>query len=276
MNCLDCSLQHTCEHISEQDNSLSHIVFADEIKCHICGPVNWGKEPPRWHLEHEWNSPKMHVWCMLIYESHWTSFLHQGHHKKQLISRSVGKLCSSTAQQQRSNSSTGQGRPAFWSHCPWLSEHEFPRLMDRKRRTNCMAPSFSRPYTFGLFSLGLCERLHVQPKNECAGWNQTVDQGSNCPLQARFGMYEELQMVLSVKCYISKQFSKKLLQLMHKILQTTPLYLFSAYVSNFEKTENAYEITFLTVYTPKWLLGNGSIKIPLSLLGSGSVETLPR
>jgi hypothetical protein len=84
---------------------------------------------------------------------------------------------------------------------------------------------------------------------------------------ARGGMYEELQMVLSVKCYTYKYFSKKLLQLMHKILQTTPLYLFSAYVPYFEKIENAYEITFLTVYPRLWMLGNGSIKIPLSLLG---------
>jgi hypothetical protein len=40
---------------------------------------------------------------------------------------------------------------SFCSHWPWLFEYEFPRLMDRKRRTSCVAPLFSWSYTLGFF-----------------------------------------------------------------------------------------------------------------------------
>jgi hypothetical protein len=63
-----------------------------------------------------------------------------------------------------------------------------------------------------------------------------------------------------------------------------------AYFPYLESTEQAYEITLLSVRVcvyPLSLLGNGSVKItlsllrngsvkiPLSLLGNGSIETLP-
>jgi hypothetical protein len=60
--------------------------------------------------------------------------------------------------------------------------------------------------------------------------------------------------------------------------------IFLAYFTYFEKIEYACDITFLPVCVcvclcippPLSFLGSGSVKIPLSLLGSGLVETLPR
>jgi hypothetical protein len=53
------------------------------------------------------------------------------------------------AQQQHFYSSIGWCTRSLWSHCLWLCEHEFPRLMDRQRTTSCMATLFSHSYTFG-------------------------------------------------------------------------------------------------------------------------------
>jgi hypothetical protein len=54
--------------------SLSSTVFAADEKFHNSGHVNWhnciiwGSEPPREHSEHEWDSPKVNVWCVLQHE----------------------------------------------------------------------------------------------------------------------------------------------------------------------------------------------------------------
>jgi hypothetical protein len=55
-----------------------------------------------------------------------------------------------------------------------------------------------------------------------------------------------------------------------------PRYHFLAYFPYFEKIEEAYEITLLSVCVPVCsplsLLGYGPVKVPTSLLGNGSVK----
>ena len=60
----------------EQDNLyLENICFSDEATFHVAGVVNrhnvriWGTENPREYLEQERNSPKVNVWCGLLYNT---------------------------------------------------------------------------------------------------------------------------------------------------------------------------------------------------------------
>jgi hypothetical protein len=60
-----------CPQILKYDDFLSCTIFTDEAKFHIYGYANqhnfiiWGSKPPR---EQEWDSPKVNMWYMLIYE----------------------------------------------------------------------------------------------------------------------------------------------------------------------------------------------------------------
>lgn len=125
-------------------------------------------------------------------------------------------LPTSAAQKQQSYSSTGRCTRLFCSHCQLLLEHEFLTSMDRKSRTNYVTSSFFWSYVFGLFSLGLCERLCVQPKSEYTGELKALITAATAELQRTCysasgkmwtvsGMYAELQMALIVKCYRTQQ-----------------------------------------------------------------------
>jgi hypothetical protein len=50
----------------------------------------------------------------------------------------------------------------------------------RKKRTNCVALSFYWLYSFGILSLGLCERPGLEPMKGYAGWTQDTDHCSSC------------------------------------------------------------------------------------------------
>jgi hypothetical protein len=129
---------------------------------------------------------------------------------------------------------------SFCSQCPWwLFEREFPRAMDKNRRTNCVASSFSWSHAFELFSLGLCERPAVQQKREYAGWTKkwvtaAISNVTKAMLKRlpRGGCMQSYRWRsqwslshLTTSSLVCKE--KKSFHLMNKIMQTTPSYLFS-------------------------------------------------
>jgi hypothetical protein len=135
----------------EYDNFWSHIVFKGEAKFHIFEHVSiviWSSQPPREHLEYEWDSPDVNVWYMMTHERviglyvfdediiKSSSFLHM------LETYTLPQL-------DRNKSLTilqvNQAPLRFAHIFHNCLNNEFQRLMmDRKRRKiNCMVPSFS-------------------------------------------------------------------------------------------------------------------------------------
>ena len=68
------SLQLTCcNEISEDEKFLKRICFTDEATFHVSGKLNkhnvgfWASEHPHGIRELERNSPKVNVWCEIMY-----------------------------------------------------------------------------------------------------------------------------------------------------------------------------------------------------------------
>jgi hypothetical protein len=66
----------------------------------------------------------------------------------------------------------------IWSHFT-VTELEFPRSLDRKRRTSCVAPSFSWSDAFGRFPVGGYEKDQVYSQR-VNRWSQGTYCCSNC------------------------------------------------------------------------------------------------
>jgi hypothetical protein len=62
-------------YIDEDEDFLRKFVFSDEATFHVNGLVNrrniqtWGSELPRIVVEHQYNSPKLNVFCALSFQS---------------------------------------------------------------------------------------------------------------------------------------------------------------------------------------------------------------
>lgn len=116
-DCLQNSLEEPMSkptQIWDRYNFLSHIVFTNEAKFKIAVHVSWhdciswGSETLGERSEHERDSPKGNVLCVLLYEESLAHFCLMRTSLKQFVPTHVGKLWSSTAQQkQPSYSSAG-------------------------------------------------------------------------------------------------------------------------------------------------------------------------
>jgi hypothetical protein len=117
----------------------------------------------------------------------------------------------------------------FFSHCPWLFQYEFLKLMDRKRRTKCITPSFSWYYAFELFPVGLWKKrctakewtCWVNLKHRSLQQLQMLQRTYYSSSGKRYTIGGEIQMVLTVKCFAHNNFSayvKKVMQTEHKYL----------------------------------------------------------
>jgi hypothetical protein len=105
-------------------------------------------------------------------------FLWSGLHYRQFIPWPFLKLIK---QQQQCCSSTERYTCSFRSHFPWVFEREFAMTIDRKRRANCVTPSFSWSYAFGLFfCFEFYGRSGVELKTEYNILTQNTDHCSNC------------------------------------------------------------------------------------------------
>jgi hypothetical protein len=139
----------------------------------------------------------------------------------------LGKLCSPTVQQQQqSYSSTGHYTCSFCSQCLSLSECELSMSMDRKRRTKCVTPLF--PDLTPLFFFGAMWKANCSVKVQIWWtWITAAIAVLQCICQEKCcsGMYAELMMALTFKCFAPNNFP--LFQWMNKTLQTTPSYPFS-------------------------------------------------
>lgn len=153
-------------------------------------------------------SPRVNIWYTLIHERVIGPFFFD----EDIIPRHVRKLPSSTAQQQQSYSLTGRWTCSFCSHCPWLCEHVFPRLMERKRRT-VWPPCSPALSPLGFFLWGcvkdqLCsQRVNLEHRSLQQPhmlWRTCYSVSGKGWTTG--GMYARLQMELKVKCFISNNF----------------------------------------------------------------------
>jgi hypothetical protein len=122
-------------------------------------------------------------------------------------------------------------------HCLLLFECEFPWEVDRKRRTSHVVSSIAWSYTFGLFCVRLCERPALEPESEYVGWTQSLNHHSSfrcnkgpyyCTFGLRWAIYRTADDAYCEAFHIWRFLLsiKKRFQLMNKMLQTMPSYLF--------------------------------------------------
>jgi hypothetical protein len=130
------------------DNFLSHTVFTDEERFHTSGYIDChncftsGSKPPREHLEHEQHSPNVNMWCVLKRERV-TGQLFLG--EDIITSNSFLEIWENYAPLQLNNPILLlDSVSVHFVHnvCNCLM------LTDRKRWTNCVAPSFPWTYVF--------------------------------------------------------------------------------------------------------------------------------
>lgn len=98
-----------------------------------------------------------------------------------------------------------------------VTERDFSGSIDRKRKVNCIAPSFSRT---GIPSFGLSERPVVQPKSEHTGWTQGTDHCFNSECNKRRVTARLARSELWVGCVRMQTYSRRPLRI---VLHLTPL-----------------------------------------------------
>lgn len=148
------------------------------------------------------------MWCTLIHVVSGPFFFDEAI----ITSNSfLGRKLWSYAAQQQSYSSTGWCIYSFCSHYLQLNMY-FPGQWARRGGPIIWLPH--SPDAFWLSSLGLQESSGVQPRSEHAGWTKHTDHCSNCRCYrmpgkwwAIGGMTTGLQMVLTVMCFTSENFS---------------------------------------------------------------------
>jgi hypothetical protein len=105
----------------------------------------WGSEHRRKHLEHELNSPNVNVWSVLTHERVIGPFFYDG---DIITSNSFLNMLENNALLQLDDKGNTSTLFFYWVEHLFIllilsmTECEFSRLMDKKR-TNCMASSFS-------------------------------------------------------------------------------------------------------------------------------------
>jgi hypothetical protein len=138
---------------------------------------------------------------------------------------------------------------SFCWHYPWLFEREFHRSMGRKRKGKCVAPQFSWPYAFGLFSLGAVWKVTCtarknaldEPKARITAAIANVAKARDSASCKRWnvdGVCAELLTALTVMWPVSATSplvcKEKLFQLMNKTANNPLIYVFVAKLPLFE------------------------------------------
>jgi hypothetical protein len=116
--------------------------FATQDMSMVTTCVMWGSEPTKEHLEHEQDSPKVNMLCTLTDGRVSDPVFFDA---DIITSISFVDKLENYALPQLNNNLILQldNVPVRFAHIVHNFEHEFPRLINRKSWTNCVAPSFS-------------------------------------------------------------------------------------------------------------------------------------
>ena len=126
--------------IQVDQHFLKRICFSDEATFHVAGIVNrhnvriWGTSHPREYVENERNSPKVNVWCGLLYDTVIGPFFQRAYNNTGII-----PSYASTTSNSRYHLATRWSSPSFRFTGPGITRSTVSRTMDWQSWPNPLA-----------------------------------------------------------------------------------------------------------------------------------------